>query len=146
LDLSVHPADRNDLTDASQSCGNIRAGDLVMRDLGYYGIEVFKHFEQEKAFFPGKLKSNTGVYDMKGKKICFQTLYRKMLDNKPDFMQLDVSAGKKHRMPVRMILYPVDEQTCQKRIRNREKESKKWGAPAYRPAEFLYCIPVHWRG
>jgi hypothetical protein len=75
LDLSVHPGDRNDSTDTSDSCDNIRAGDLVIRDLGYYSMEVFQHFKQEKAFFPSKLKSNTGVYDVKGKKICFQTLY-----------------------------------------------------------------------
>jgi hypothetical protein len=127
LDLRVYSGDRNDLTDTSESCKNIQAGDLVIRDLGYYNIEVFEHFKQEKAFFPSKLKSNTNVYDMNGKKICFKTIYREMCEKNPDCMQLDVYIGKEKQMPVRMILYPVDEQTYQKRIRDREKEARKRG-------------------
>jgi hypothetical protein len=50
LDLSVHSGERNDATDTRESSGNIQAGDLVLRDLGYYNIKVFEHFKEEKAF------------------------------------------------------------------------------------------------
>jgi hypothetical protein len=142
LDLSVYSGDRNDLTDATASCNNIQAGDLVIRDLGYCYLNVFEHFRQEKAFFLSKLKSNTIVYDSNGDKICFKMLRQKISRYNMEYIQLNVHIGKKHRMPVRMVVYPVDEQTCQKRIRDREKEAKKRGSQVSEETRERYRLTI----
>jgi IS4 transposase len=57
-------------------------------------------------------------------------------------MQLDVFVGKECRMPVRMILYPVDEQTYQNRICNREKEAKKRGEKVNDETRMRYQLNI----
>ncbi|WP_308011368.1 transposase [Clostridium tagluense] len=40
----------------------IKAGDLILRDLGYFSFEDFLDIEKRKAFYISRLKPNIAVY------------------------------------------------------------------------------------
>jgi Transposase DDE domain. len=130
LNLEVGSGGCNDRTNAVKTCDQAKTGDLILRDLGYYSLEVFDTFRHNGVFFLSRLYSKTCVYeDTEG--VCpmvdFKKIHKQMSGQNISQMEMKVTLGATYRVPVRMILSLVDEQVYQKRIREREKENRKRG-------------------
>lgn len=131
LDMSVTSGGGNDRTDAKLTSDRPSAGELVLRDLGYYSLDVFLTFIENGAYFLSKLYPKTVVYikDSQGKeqRVDFEALYQKMLQKGTEMLELDVTLGEQHKIPVRLILSLADEEDYEKRVRERKKENSKRG-------------------
>ena len=68
LDLTINEYVRNDQKDAGETSDNICENDLVVRDLGYFSVPVFKKIAKQKAFFLSRLHSSTEIY------VCLDTV------------------------------------------------------------------------
>jgi hypothetical protein len=106
---------------------HIKKGDLIIRDLGYFVIDIFKTIHEIGAFFLSRLLANVNIYmtletnvpiDL-GKYIQKYHKYSSLIDIK-------VFLGKA-RLPVRLILYKVPDEVRNKRLRDARKRSKATG-------------------
>jgi hypothetical protein len=129
-DLSIGPANRNDATDAKETIGNMREGDLIIRDLGYANNACFATMNQAGAYFISKLSVGTKVYEMKNGELIevdFSELYKKMVKDEITRLSMQVIMGATEKLPVRLIVDLMPEQEINKRIRIKKAFNKKRG-------------------
>jgi len=129
-DLSIHPAKRPDNKDAMQTIGLVRAGDLTIRDLGYFVLDYFKQIEKAGAYFLSRLNTKILVYQKKGDKfqeIDFAKLYQKMKAGNIQRLDQKVYIGEKEKFPVRLIIELVPEEVVATRMQRANKYNKKKG-------------------
>jgi len=88
-------------------------GDLVLRDLGYFVLSVFKRIHENGAFFLSRLRHKVALYDpSSGERIDLLAKLRKS-----PILDIDVVVGDKERLPVRLVAVPVPESVANERRR-----------------------------
>jgi transposase len=127
LDIDITSAKRTDYQDAKEKTWDIKKGDLIIRDLGYFSSKVLLSIIKSEAFFVSRLKQKITVFDQALNEVSFSRLYTKMVKNKLSSMKMDVFIGEKEKVPVRLIIDLIPEEVYQARIRKTEKENKKKG-------------------
>lgn len=126
LDIDLQSAVKRDSTDAISKKDDIRKGDLILRDLGYYSDQVLEEIISKEAFIISKLYHNLTVYNQNGKRINFLALYHHMMQNGINHQDIDVFIGQNKR-PVRLIIELLPDTIYQDRIRQRNKKNKVTG-------------------
>jgi len=127
-DLEVTDATRCDLTDAKETRFDVRPGDLIIRDLGYFSLSILAEFDRKNAFFLSRLNVKCNVFeDEKGPPISFKEIYKYMSKNKIPLLEEFVFTGVKEKLPVRMVVQLVSDDVYEKRIRKIEKQNKTDG-------------------
>lgn len=127
LDLDITSAKRTDYQDAKEKTDQIDKGDLIIRDLGYFSLEVLKSIAKVEAFFLSKLKPKMKVFDLNSCEVNFSKLYAYMVRTQMPQFHMQAFIGDKERFPVRMSIEVVSEEVYVKRILAVEKEHKKKG-------------------
>ena len=85
-----------------------KPGDLIIRDLGYFVIEVFKQLQSKGVEFITRIRKDVNIYEGKeGKPIDLA----KMLARRGN-LDIEVFIGEAVRLPVRLIAIPVEEETA----------------------------------
>lgn len=128
-DLSLTPAKRPDNKDAMQTISSIQAGDLTIRDLGYFVLDYFKPIAQE-AFFLSRLHTKILVYHQKEGKLQeldFAKLYQEMKSGEIQRLDIAVYIGEKDKFPVRLIVELMPEEVVSKRLQKINQYNKKKG-------------------
>lgn len=104
--------------------GNIidiaKPGDLIIRDLGYFVLGVFKKLSEQKIYFISRLRKDINIYSDKEKPIDLA----KML-NKRGSLDIAVFAGETEKLPMRLVAIPVDDSIAEKRRRNAKNNRDK---------------------
>lgn len=127
FDIDLQPAVSKDAKDAVSKKDDLKEGDLILRDLGYYSDDMIEHFIKSKAFFVSKLYHNVSVrLKQEDDKINFNALYRQMRAIQASHLDLNVYIGKKKRL-VRLIVELMPEQIYQQRVAKRNKENNSTG-------------------
>jgi hypothetical protein len=98
----------NDLTLADQILDHLRAGDLLLRDLGYLVLEVLRRIAQMKAFFLSRFKHNLQVYEPNGQLLNLSQL----LSHRTRPLDKDALVGAKEQLAVRLVAVKVSEETA----------------------------------
>lgn len=133
LDLSLHPLNRNDMTDASENLSAIEKNDLLIRDLGYISQDIlFDIHETYQAYFLNRLPVNNKVYqwhDGSYHKVDFSEIEAYLKKYNLASTELSVYIGKqsKKMIPVRMLIEQLPEEERKKRVRDVNKTAKKKG-------------------
>ena len=111
-DLDLQSGLDRDSKDAIKKKDEIQSGDLIIRDLGYYSIEVIQSICSKNAFFISRLYHSANVYESKqGKsKIDFNAIYNQMHATKITHMELDVFVGKE-KTSMRLVICLLPEET-----------------------------------
>lgn len=120
----------------------LKPNDLVLRDLGYWSLEVFEQIEEKGAYFLSRLQFQTQVFDPKnGKQI---ELYKKLRGSRRkgvNLLDMNVLVGKKAKIGMRIIAIRVPIQIEQKRKRTMRKDKLEKRSADY--LEMLgWCIYV----
>lgn len=97
-----------------------RAGDLVIRDLGYFVLNVFTKLATNGVFYLSRLKHGVYLFSLDGKKVCLLEL----LSGK-DILDIKLLCGSEERLPVRLIAIKLDEQQTAERVRKAKKDRDK---------------------
>lgn len=125
LSMKITNGSANDHETMDAACSEIMAGDLIIRDLGYFSREVFRTFSENNAFFLSRLDSQSIVVVDKGRKrLCFKELYRQMKSRGIEQQEIDVLIGSNNQLKVRLIAQIVPNQIYEKRVRECEKRNK----------------------
>ncbi len=115
-----------DASFADDILNTLQENDLVIRDLGYWSVPVFKKIIQLKAFFLSRLRLQIIVF-------CPQTLGRidlaSFLKEKErsgiNLVDIPVLLGDKHHVPVRLVAIKLNEAQAQKRRRMAKNQRHK---------------------
>ena len=129
-DLSLFPFIVQDATNAKDTIGNIRANELIMRDLGYINIPVLKATQDKDAFYANRMQTSVNVYEKKNDKfvaIDFAKLHKSMNIRGLTIIEKEVYIGKKELFKTKMIVEKLPEKQYKERIKNAEKNAKKKG-------------------
>lgn len=129
LDLRLTSGTQNDQSDSADFTDDIQKKDLFIRDLGYCTVKYMDKIHRNEAYFVNRLGSQINIYEAKDAQdpIDIDIYLKKLTKNKLDYMEEEVFLGRDHRIPVRIILTPADQETYEKRIRKTSKQAKSAG-------------------
>ncbi|MEL6971724.1 MAG: IS4 family transposase [Bacteroidota bacterium] len=116
----------NDQKYAPHITKNVTAGSLVIRDLGYYVIDVFKQLDDKGVYFLSRYHSRSAIYDQSGARINLAQHLRKLRKNRIPVWDKQVRLGYNAKMPVRIIAIkaPLQVEQQRKRKANRDRRAK----------------------
>lgn len=102
-----------------------KAGDLVIRDLGYFALTVFAQLQEKEIFYLSKLKYGVNVYCKDGSsQIDLVQLIKKQLRNSQTTgtaIDIDVKVGAKVKLPTRLVVIPLPAEVANERRRKAKK-------------------------
>ena len=120
LDIVLKPFTTNDQSASKNVLCLLKAGDLLIRDLGYFSMDVFKQIEQRQAFYISRLRYGVNLYNTKGELINWKQLCRqKGIIDKP------VLAGMKQKLKLRIVMIPLPDQTVAEKVRKAKADRDK---------------------
>ncbi len=127
-DLDLQSELDRDCKDARLKKASISAGDLIIRDLGYYSIDVIKTISQNGGYFISRLYQSAKVYLSPETKeeIYFDKIYNQMKSQHILSQELNVYTGKE-RFPMRLVISLLPDDVYQKRVRKRKRLNKQQG-------------------
>lgn len=124
VSLTLTPFRRNDQAAAADILEIIGPKDLIIRDLGYFGLKVFRSIIQAKAFFLTRCPYGMTLLLPDGSD--FELL--KML-RRHQYLDLELMAGRNEKLPLRLVAIPVPPQIAEQRRRklrtHKKGESKR---------------------
>jgi len=112
VSFGLTPYRCNDQCASASILDIIQEGDLVIRDLGYSSLPVFRGIGEEKAFFLSRYSHKIALFHPNGKRFDLPRSLKKR-------RTLDevLCAGSEERLPVRVVAIPVPEHVAGERRR-----------------------------
>lgn len=115
---SIDPYTKNDIVSASEL--EVNAGDLVLRDRGYFTIDECERIQQARADFVSRYKHKTTLYDPQtGQELDLARL----LETQRNLDQW-VVIGADRKTPVRLVAMEVSQETAGRRRQKARREQK----------------------
>ena len=112
VSFQLTPYRCNDQCASSSILDVIQEGDLVIRDLGYSSLRVFKAIGEDKAFYLSRYSHKLALFDPTGKRFDLLKTLRKH-----GTLDQVLRAGSEERLPVRVVATPVPEPVAGERRR-----------------------------
>jgi hypothetical protein len=111
------PYNRNDQTAATEGLEELRAGDLLIRDLGYYVLSVLRRLQERGVFFLSRLRTDAKLFYPDGRPLNLVGALRGRVS-----LDQTVLLGGKEKLPVRLVALKVPEPVAnQRRRQGRQK-------------------------
>lgn len=117
--FSLDSFTQNDQSASGNILATVKTGDLVIRDLGYFSIPVFKKLTEKRVRFLSRLRYGVTLTDKQGRPIRIKELLKR---NCTDSW---VYVGGKQKLWVRLLLIPVPQTALAEKIRNAKKNRDK---------------------
>lgn len=109
--------------------GNIleiaKPGDLIIRDLGYFVLGVFKKLLQQEIYFISRLRKDVNIYTVEEKPIDLASMLKKR-----GSLDIEVFAGETDKLPMRLVAIPVDNKVAEQRRRKAKKNRDSRANPS----------------
>jgi hypothetical protein len=107
---------------------HLRAGDLVLRDLGYLTLESLRQIEAQEAWYLSRLSKGVDVYLEADAQAPALALVKHLERYYPDDHVIDLPVYLGHeRVPSRLLAYRLPEPVVQERRRKALEEARKKG-------------------
>lgn len=133
VDLSLSGFRRNDQAASGDILAHARRGDLLLRDLGYFVLEVLATLEQRGIDWISRLDPQVSLLDPQtGQPI--DLLYQLRRHGHWDSLVL---LGRQHQIPVRIVAAPVPEAVANQRRRKAKANRDRRCRPNARRLELL---------
>jgi hypothetical protein len=131
LELSVGPYTTSDLTNSYQTIESINEQDLLIRDLGYIGLEFLERIIEKEAYFLNRIKSNVTVWTA-SKTNCFVPLdlakiEKQMRKSHIKTKEFSVYLGNDKKVKCRLILECLPEDVKAEKLRKANRAAQKEG-------------------
>lgn len=127
IHFSLDPYGRSDAKAAMDILPLLRAGDLLIRDLGYACMASFHGIIAAKAFFISRLKARVHVLDETGERIPLRQTLRRLAPNQGDLVRLPVLMTGSDRVPCFLVAQRVPQTVADERRRKLRAKHKKQG-------------------
>ena len=103
----------------------LRAGDLIIRDLGYASIKCFRAIEKKRAYFLSRLVPNIKIFDLNAQAIDILKLARTYAPRPGDTITKNVKIGGEEHFNCRLVIIRVPQEIGDKRRRHLHEEAKR---------------------
>ena len=128
----------NDQKFSPDILSQVEQNDLVIRDLGYSVLKVFRKLDEKGAFFLSHLKSGTSIFNMETEaKVNLAKLLRKATRKRKKVLEVDVLLGAKEKLAVRLVAVKASNKVARKR---RELAKKDRHSKANHSKEYLELL------
>ncbi|WP_254909264.1 IS4 family transposase [Clostridium tyrobutyricum] len=142
MHIDVGPGSGNDNTFGSKIKDTFKAGDLSLRDLGYFNFKDFEDMEDKKSFYLSRIKPNIAVYvrnenieylknGQPRKSSIYKRLFLKDIANRMQEGQIkeipDAFVGRTEKRRVRLVIYKLTQNQFKDRKEKVFKNAKKKG-------------------
>ena len=98
----------------------LKKGDLIIRDLGYFAIKVFKKIAEMDAYFLSRYKYGVNIYDKTTKeKLSLRDILNK------NFVDINVIIGKEEQLHCRMVAIKISDAIANTRRRKAKQNRNK---------------------
>ena len=142
LHVHVGPGKNNDKTYGTICLQTVEAGDLCLRDLGYFDLGDLQAIHEKKAYYISRLKLNTRIYI---KNPAPETFKNGTLKKHTEYIQLDMAQlmatlmpgqtmeieeayiGQKQKLSTRVIIHRLTDDQTQTRLKKQAIQEKKKG-------------------
>lgn len=142
LNVHVGPGKNNDKTYGTICLKTVEAGDLCLRDLGYFDLSDLQAIHEKKAYYISRLKLNTRIYI---KNPAPETFKNGTLKKHTEYIQLDMAQmmaelmpgqtieiheayiGHTQKLPTRVIIHRLTDDQTQTRLKKQAIQEKKKG-------------------
>ena len=142
LNVQLGPGKNNDKTYGTNCLENVEAGDLCLRDLGYFDLGDLQTIHDREAYYISRLKLNTRIYIKNPEPEYFNN---GMLKKQTEYIQLDMTQmlsgltpgetmeiqeayiGQNQKLPARVIIHRLTDDQTQTRLKNQAIREKKKG-------------------
>jgi len=104
---------RNDQSAAADILDELQPGDLLIRDLGYFVLSVFRKIAQRSAFFLSRYRHDVTVLDA----ATHRPIPLAKVLGKQGFFDAWVLLGAEEQLPVRLVARPVPDAVANTRRR-----------------------------
>jgi hypothetical protein len=121
--LTLHDGRMHDIQ-ASAPLHAVAAGALYLADLGYFGLDRFQELSAHDAYFVSRLKASTQVYGPDGRR--WSDLVA-CLERQGPHVDLPVTLGETHRLPVRLLAVRLPQEVVDQRRRKLRAEARNKG-------------------
>lgn len=127
-DISVTDGCAADQGHATAIVPHLRAGDLVIRDLGYFSLESLGQIAAQQAWFLSRLSSAVAVYPAAEPTAPALALvdHVQKYGKDQDVVSLEVTLGQP-RLPCRLLAYRLPEEVVAQRRRQAYETARKKG-------------------
>ncbi|MBE7106621.1 IS4 family transposase [Bacillus cereus] len=140
LNVQLGPGKNNDKTYGTICLETVEAGDLCLRDLGYFDLGDLQTIHNKEAYYISRLKLNTRIYIKNPEPEYFNN---GTLKKQTEYIQLDmiqmmsslipgetmeipeVYIGQNHKLPARVIIHRLTNDQTQTRLKNQAIREKK---------------------
>jgi len=116
---------RNDQAASPDVLPLLRVGDLIVRDLGYFVLEVLAQIAKAKAYFLSRLRFGVSIWETDG--VTPVNLWARL--RKDNCLDIQCLLGDQ-RVPVRLVAMPVPEAVANKRRRQARQNRDRRSAPS----------------
>ena len=129
MDLRLTTGLRNDQLDSKENTHDIAKNDLFIRDLGYATLGYLSQIIKQEAYYLNRLGPKVTVFyaDKPEKEVDFAKCDKLIKKHHLPYLEYEVLIGKKLQYPSRLIIYPVDQATYDKRISKTRRHAKSKG-------------------
>ena len=90
----------NDQQASSLILEHLQAGDLVIRDLGYAVLKVWRQIIDQDAYFPSRWRNDLGLFDAQTNQPLDLLA---LVQQHPQLRSLEVLVGAQQRLPLRLV-------------------------------------------
>lgn len=125
--FTIDPWRRSDSKAAFDFLPFLQAGDLLIRDLGYYSMECFKTISAAKAFFISRLKSSTLLYDTEGNEINLPEYLERCLPNPGMELVMPVLLSKSAKIACQLVASRVPDEVAGRRRQKLKERAREQG-------------------
>ena len=126
--LTLGNANQSDKTYADERMDNIKEGELIIRDLGYYSIASYKKIEDRNAFYISRLKSQIKIYEKKqGEYVELEltSLIKQIKKSKKSNFDQTVYIGAKDKKEIRLMAWLLEEDAQKNRLAKKKNKNGK---------------------
>jgi hypothetical protein len=129
-DISINAFNDQDAKDSIATIELTQAGDLVIRDLAYMGLDVLREIEKRCAYYLCRPSPSVKICEKRGDDyvdLNFDAARKHMKKHGLQTMEKEVYLGKKDRFKTRLVLHYLPEEVISRRIRKARASNKKHG-------------------
>jgi hypothetical protein len=126
--LAFENARVSDVAYAVKSNSTLQPGELVLRDLGYYTLNMYREILEQQAFFVSRIKTQVKIYQEESgslNELSHRDILNKLLATNDKYVDMEVLIGKENSIPVRLIANLLDEEAINRRVRRKQVRKGK---------------------
>lgn len=131
--MKITSATINDQTNSKEILKYLKHGGLVIRDLGYFTINVLKSIEDKCAYYISRLSISTHIYLNQNDEepLDVPKFLKNLQDKGKNLSNITIYVGKIERLKTRLVAEKVPTHVSKQRLERFKKDRKKSASPYY---------------